>query len=496
EVTDKLHNAKYWKRPLSEWNLNTYEQFYAEQHPKESKESFRRVLGKEIEVLKKHLKRNSKEGLKLSDLKSQLKVSIFIRFQECRDIDENSKDVLRSGLLILEEKSAMCLPYGRSLLTHTVQGTRKENFPPKRSNVVIEEAEGERASKRKRTHCQSCNVFDKNEIIKNMLQESKNEWLVCNINVTKKFHEYQQKALEKLHSTGLTWHDTYEILALSSIMVLDQCCPYSNFTNEEWQMIIETNPYTIREPVLSTPVSNAFHEAVIKHLSGQDSYMHPDETLLSRASSRTFNELRENVPNIAPRTMSEQEHCSKFLHPFINPIFLRRNKDYEVRLDRSVKGTKLRPDLSCTVDGISVLNSEIKPLGCGPLNQKKDIVKSHLQAGKTINQFLSLKGGPEESAIFLNCGDIVQTYIMDLQYDGIYRSWAYLKSKLVIDELSLPLVESNFAHFVALEGANHTASTNSLCAQYSRFLSDQGYCRVCLEFLACNRTQNTACTIY
>ena len=47
--------------------------------------------------------------------------------------------------------------------------------------------------------------------------------------------------------------------------------------------------------------------------------------------------------------------------------------------------------------------------------------------------------------------DIVQTHLMDLQFDGMYRSWSLLKTRLVIDELSLPLVESNFAHFVALE---------------------------------------------
>ncbi len=191
-----------------------------------------------------------------------------------------------------------------------------------------------------------------------------------------------------------------------------------------------------------------------------------------------FDILRqENVSNIMLKTMSEQEHCSRFLHPFINLIFLRRNKDYEVRLDHSVKEIKLRPDLSCIVDGISVLNSKIKPLGCGPLKQKKDIVKSHLQVGKTINQFLFSKGDSRELAIFLNCGlflvychetnnlslyyllnyllkitgDIIQTYIMDLQYDGIYRSWAFLKSKLIIDEPSLSLIESNFAHFVVLK---------------------------------------------
>ncbi|CAG8750365.1 6149_t:CDS:2, partial [Funneliformis caledonium] len=52
------------------------EQFYSEQHPKESKvlkESLRRALGKEIELLEKHVKPNSKEGLRLSVLKNQLK---------------------------------------------------------------------------------------------------------------------------------------------------------------------------------------------------------------------------------------------------------------------------------------------------------------------------------------------------------------------------------------------------------------------------------------
>nr|CAG8585900.1 7794_t:CDS:2 [Entrophospora candida] len=66
---------------------------------------------------------------------------------------------------------------------------------------------------------------------------------------------------------------------------------HMNFTSEEWQMIIQTNPYTINEPVVPAPVSNALHEAVIKHSSGQDSYMHPDEPPLSRTSSQNFNGL-------------------------------------------------------------------------------------------------------------------------------------------------------------------------------------------------------------
>ncbi|CAG8602505.1 17276_t:CDS:2 [Acaulospora morrowiae] len=70
-------------------------------------------------------------------------------------------------------------------------------------------------------------------------------------------------------------------------------------------------------PVISASVSTALYEAVIKHLSGQDSYMHADETPLSRAVARTFNELRYNVPDLAPQRTSEDEHCLSFLNPYI-----------------------------------------------------------------------------------------------------------------------------------------------------------------------------------
>ena len=39
-----------------------------------------------------------------------------------------------------------------------------------------------------------------------------NQWEVHNINVTEKFHQYQQEVLEMLKTTGLTWNNTYEIL--------------------------------------------------------------------------------------------------------------------------------------------------------------------------------------------------------------------------------------------------------------------------------------------
>ncbi|CAG8502674.1 20605_t:CDS:2 [Cetraspora pellucida] len=306
--------------------------------------------------------------------------------------------------------------------------------------------------------------FDFDSVVKSLQQEPINE-KVHGINVTRKFHEYQQEVLETLKTTGLTWYNIYETF---------RNCPYPNFTEEEWQLITQTNKYTIHEPVIPSSVSTALHETVIKHLLGRDSYMHADETPLSRAVARTFNELRENLPDLAPQRTSEDEHCCIFLNPYISSIFLKKNNNYEVQLNHAIKGTKQRPDLSCVVDNVPLLNSEIKPVKSHPLNKKKDFSKVHLQARKTINQQLTSKGVPGETAMLLNydlffyteqsncylyllnhlleiTGDIVQSYFMDLQFDGLYRSWPFLTTKLAIDEPSLPLIESNFAHFVALE---------------------------------------------
>ncbi|CAG8765995.1 5654_t:CDS:1, partial [Funneliformis caledonium] len=80
--------------------------------------------------------------------------------------------------------------------------------------------------------------------------------------------------------------------ALSSIIVLNRFCLYLNyFTDKEWQLIIETNSYKIHELLVSASVSNALHNAIVKNSYGQDSFMHPDESPLSRASLRIFNEL-------------------------------------------------------------------------------------------------------------------------------------------------------------------------------------------------------------
>ncbi|CAG8670635.1 7888_t:CDS:2, partial [Gigaspora rosea] len=79
-----------------------------------------------------------------------------------------------------------------------------------------------------------------------------------------------------------------------------------------------------------------------------------------------------------------------------------RLAEYEVRFNRTVSNTRKRPDFCCVVDDIPMLNSEIKPLGVTPLKKKKDFIKVHLRAKKSINQQLNLKGGPGETGLLMN----------------------------------------------------------------------------------------------
>ncbi len=40
---------------------------------------------------------------------------------------------------------------------------------------------------------------------------------------------------------------------------------------------------------------------------------------------------------------------------------------------------------------------------------------------------------------------------MDLKYDGLYRSWPFLTTRLVTDKATIPLAEFAISHLVALE---------------------------------------------
>ncbi|CAG8635179.1 1595_t:CDS:2 [Ambispora gerdemannii] len=270
--------------------------------------------------------------------------------------------------------------------------------------------------------------IDFDSITRELQKEPSNEWIVGTINITKKFRQYQEEVLQKAKTDGLTWHNTYEILALSSIMVLCWPCPYQNFSNEEWREITRTNP-SAADSVLPSSVSEPLQKTIRKHMTGQGSYMHPDDSALSEAVAKSFNALRDTVPPLAPSKTSEEEHCYKFLihsHILCFLVFSRTMK-------------------------IPLLNTEHKPRGCTLLLRKKDVAKVHLRGRKSINEQLSTKGGPGEAYLLTNFGEVVESFYMDLKFDGLYRSWPFLTSKLVIDQPTIPLFEYTFAHFWQLE---------------------------------------------
>ncbi|CAJ0834454.1 3555_t:CDS:2 [Entrophospora sp. SA101] len=242
------------------------------------------------------------------------------------------------------------------------------------------------------------------------------EWKVGDINITQRFRQYQQKVIDKV---------------------------------KKWYTITQAKPFVIEQPIIPSAISTTFQEAIRKHLMDDDSYIYADSTELSRAAASTFNEFR-NLPTLSPSKMSEELHCCNLLYPHVRPIFSQSPREYGIQLNRAVKGTRKRPDFTCVVDKIPVLVSEFKPLGCTPLLEKKDFVKAHLRAKKSLNQQSNFKDGPGEVGLFINTGDIVRSFFMDLKY-GFYCSWSFHTTKLAVDKASMPLVESTFSHFVALE---------------------------------------------
>ncbi|CAJ0900982.1 2176_t:CDS:2, partial [Entrophospora sp. SA101] len=113
-----------------------------------------------------------------------------------------------------------------------------------------------------------------------------------------------------------------------------------------------------------------------------------------------------------------------YLDPVTRPIFCNQYKNYQLRLNRKANDTKKRPDFSCTVDGISILNSELKPFKYTNLQKKKDFVKA---------------------------AEKVESYFIDLKYDGLYRAWSFLNTQLVVNQQSLPLLVSTLSHFISIE---------------------------------------------
>ncbi|CAG8700828.1 2324_t:CDS:2, partial [Cetraspora pellucida] len=203
--------------------------------------------------------------------------------------------------------------------------------------------------------------FDLTNISKELNREPTVEWEVDNINVTNRFRHYQKVVLAKAQRWGLKHSSIYELLALASIIVLCWPCPYSNFTNQEWKKITKTNPYTLQESPLPPEISLSLRETASRRLIDGDVFMNSSESELSRIVALMFNNLYYGIPEVAPSKLSEEEHCDMFIYP-IARSFRRNDKEYELKLNRANVGSKTRPDLSCTVNDVPILNSEFKPL--------------------------------------------------------------------------------------------------------------------------------------
>ena len=80
ELLHRLHHADYWRKPYSQWSVNTWDQFYFEQYPNGPKQLSHRDLGRELRILVKNLDIKTRKGQKVLELiheLKELKVSIL-----------------------------------------------------------------------------------------------------------------------------------------------------------------------------------------------------------------------------------------------------------------------------------------------------------------------------------------------------------------------------------------------------------------------------------
>ncbi|CAG8821151.1 45145_t:CDS:10, partial [Gigaspora margarita] len=281
----------------------------------------------------------------------------------------------------------------------------------------------------------------------------------------------------------LLWEQSNEFLfmldrALSSVIVLNSPCPYPGhiFTNREWRAITSENPYVITEPVLPSDVCFSLWNSLAEFMEDKAPFLSLRDSEIGRVVSRIFNDMYSSVPKVSPTKTSEDEHCFKLLHPIIRPLFFTDScKEYIIQLNRTTSCTATRPNFSCLVNDIPILNSEIKPPRFTPLQGQKDKLKIQLRARKSINQLLRTKGGLDEAVLLTN----QKSHIMDLKYDGLYRSWPFLTTQLVKNKMTIPLMESNIRHMKALEEliSKIAENYNSRGCQNETTLLQIGYMR-------------------
>ncbi|GES94274.1 hypothetical protein GLOIN_2v1700036 [Rhizophagus clarus] len=262
----------------------------------------------------------------------------------------HSQELLNEGVQLPASKNEVrgnvstCKKRAKSTTKTNYSGEKSSSECPSYSNEEDEEI-----------------TFDFTNLEKDLSRELTNEWVVGTINVSKRFREYQMKALEKAKTEGLKYDDTYEILALSLIMVFHWPCPYPSFTIEEWEEIMSTNPYKIQESPLPQEILLRLREAYNNHF----------------IVACSFNDLYNCIPDIAPQKMTEDEHLQAS-----------------------------SPNLPTKIDK-STVTKQRRPRSSG--------------------------------------------HILKYGYDGLYSSWAFQTTKMVVDKASIPLADFSISHLVALE---------------------------------------------
>ncbi|CAG8543499.1 5510_t:CDS:10 [Diversispora eburnea] len=190
-----------------------------------------------------------------------------------------------------------------------------------------------------------------------------NEWTVNTVEVSRNFRLYQKQLLLSIKEKRkkLTWRDTFEILALSSIMMCWPC-PYPTFTTSECIKVLDSNPYRVTKPISTSSLTTSLYEATHNFSLGLNSKF----TLNGIESD----ELKDELPTSSKKNVTEDMHRCISVDPFIKTFFGNEFKPYVLGLNRKVVDSK-SPDFCCMIDDIALLNSEIKPLGCTPSRANK-----------------------------------------------------------------------------------------------------------------------------
>ncbi|CAJ0917476.1 19495_t:CDS:2 [Entrophospora sp. SA101] len=94
---------------------------------------------------------------------------------------------------------------------------------------------------------------------------------------------------------------------------------------------------------------------------------------------------------------------------------------------------------------------EVKPLRYTQFQKTKDFIKACLCAKKTIDGLIDRRDGPCTSLFLLNMGVYIESFIMDLDVDGVYRVFPFMKSILPIDKPSVMSLSPTLTHLIALQ---------------------------------------------